>query len=266
LFSDRTILNVLDHFTSAEFRMDSYITGPEWTEIQQKGGLDPLGMQASAIRLYQQLVPGISNVTLRMRYYGLYVWLSQNFAKRFHNTDLEQWKKSVRRAEALYALIAARSEKQRPGEAAGVAGLRWARRTLASVGRSTTIDFTIAADPESDGTPYLKQAWGAFGAAYESQLRETGILGTADGHEMLVPTEGTGDLLSDAFAKATGETAKIFLAASASGRVSLSKLDAMADLLPSAIETQSRERNQYERTLFADFGIRMIMTLLAGRP
>lgn len=38
----------------------------EWTEKAEKRGLDPLGMQASGIALYQSLLPGISNVTLRM--------------------------------------------------------------------------------------------------------------------------------------------------------------------------------------------------------
>jgi hypothetical protein len=33
----------------------------EWTEIQEKSGLDPLGMQNSRIVLYQSLMSGISN-------------------------------------------------------------------------------------------------------------------------------------------------------------------------------------------------------------
>jgi hypothetical protein len=48
-----------------------HIAYPEWTDYRDKGGLDPLGMQNSSINLYQRLLPGISNVTLRMRYHGL---------------------------------------------------------------------------------------------------------------------------------------------------------------------------------------------------
>lgn len=40
---------------------------PEWTQRAEKRGLDPLGMQMTSIALYQQLMPGIGNVTLRMR-------------------------------------------------------------------------------------------------------------------------------------------------------------------------------------------------------
>ena len=58
------------------------INYPEWTEYQKKNGLDPLGMQNSSVNLYQTFLPGISNVTLRMRYYGLYAWLSRSYAKK----------------------------------------------------------------------------------------------------------------------------------------------------------------------------------------
>lgn len=53
-------------------------------------------------------MPGIGNVTLRIRYYGLYAWLSWVYARRVGSTDPERWRRFVRRAEALYALIAYR--------------------------------------------------------------------------------------------------------------------------------------------------------------
>ncbi len=140
------------------------IAYPEWTEYRNRSGLDPLGMQNSSINLYQRLVPGISNVTLRMRYYGLYAWLAAVYARDSgRSTDPENWKKFVRRAEALYALAAVHGE-----DSAGVAGSRWAGRKLAASGGR--ISFAEDADPDGSGLPYLKQAWGAFGAAYGSQL------------------------------------------------------------------------------------------------
>ena len=94
------------------------IAYPEWTEYRNRSGLDPLGMQNSSINLYQRLVPGISNVTLRMRYYGLYAWLAAVYARDSgRSTDPENWKKFVRRAEALYALAAVHGE-----------GFRWRGR------------------------------------------------------------------------------------------------------------------------------------------
>lgn len=43
---------------------------PQWTSKVEKRGLDPLGMQNSGVTLHQALLPGISNITLRMRYYA----------------------------------------------------------------------------------------------------------------------------------------------------------------------------------------------------
>jgi hypothetical protein len=103
---------------------------PEWTEYRKKNGLDPLGMQNSSVNLYQTLVPGIGNVTLRMRYYGLYAWLSWVYAKRIGETNPQSWQRTIRRTEALFALIA-----QRRGDEGGVTGTDWARAPKTSVQR-----------------------------------------------------------------------------------------------------------------------------------
>jgi len=70
-------------------------------------------MQNSSVAVYQTLLPGVSNVTLRMRYYGLYAWLCCIYAKRIGDTNPETWKRFIRRAEALYALIAYRHGGER---------------------------------------------------------------------------------------------------------------------------------------------------------
>ena len=70
---------------------------PEWTSKIEKRGLDPLGMQNSGVVLYQALLPGISNITLRMRYYGFFCWLSDVYARRGVTTDFEIWRQWVRR-------------------------------------------------------------------------------------------------------------------------------------------------------------------------
>src|SRR5690348_907982 len=105
---------------------------PEWTELRQKSGLDPLGMQAASVSLYQRLVPGISNVTLRIRYYGLYAWLCRTYAERIGDTSPETWKRTVRRTEALLALVAANAGGSNGN--GGVAGVLWAGRRLGEHG------------------------------------------------------------------------------------------------------------------------------------
>ena len=153
---------------------------PDWTDYRKKNGLDPLGMQNSSVSLYQTFLPGISNVTLRMRYYGLYAWLCRTYAMKDGDTNPESWKRFIRRAEALYALIAYR----RGGEG-GVAGIEWAQKVI-DANDGDNVEFAQAAEPGSE-TYYLKQAWGAYGAAYRSQLFEIGIFDPSS-HELPIPS------------------------------------------------------------------------------
>jgi hypothetical protein len=220
---------------------------PEWTDYQKKNGLDPLGMQVGSVNLYQRLLPGISNVTLRIRYYGLYAWLSRTYSKEIRNTDPKSWQRFVRRAEALYALIA-----QRKGSEHGVAGVNWAERTLRDTD-DKTIDFAVAAEPDSPDY-YLKQAWGAFGAAYGSQLEVIGILKDADSHSILVPDGDIGNAAADAFGYGLSDLSRPFLSAINDGNVTLSILDKLAPITPSAIPQNSAERSCYENILFANLG------------
>jgi hypothetical protein len=82
----------------------------------------------------------------------------------------------------LYALAAAKLVIEGEREP-GVAGVRWAQRKLTEHGHLGTIDFSAHADPDGAGAKYLQQPWGAFGADYESQLMETGVLGKAEAHD-----------------------------------------------------------------------------------
>ena len=223
----------------AEKRSVNY---PEWTEYRKKNGLDPLGMRNSSVSLYQTLLPGISNVTLRIRYYGLYVWLSQTYARHIGDTDPETWKRFVRRTEALYALIACRA-----GGESGVAGIEWAQRTL-DAAETDAVDFAADAEPGSE-TYYLKQAWGAFGAAYRSQLFEIGIFDPADDHDIPLPSKPIGENLAQAFADSLRDLASLLFAVIQRGTVTKSELDHLVPAVPSAIAWNSAERVLYQDIL-----------------
>jgi hypothetical protein len=220
---------------------------PEWTEYRTKNGLDPLGMQSSSVSLYQALLPGISNVTLRIRYYGLYAWLSREYARTVGDTDPVVWQRFIRRAEALYALIA-----HKHGGENGVAGINWAGRRRGAAGAGD-LDFAADADP-GGATPYLKQAWGAYGAAYASQLFEIGVFAQAKEHQIPVPSPEIGDSIAAAFESAMGPVGKLFLATAAKGSVSNKGLAELAPLVPSGIAVEGAERDCYEKLLFARSG------------
>lgn len=86
---------------------------PEWTEKVQKRGLDPLGLQNRCVLLYQSPLPGISNVTLRIRYYGLYCRASEAYARDVGSTDPIVWRMLVRRLQALHALVASAKSRMK---------------------------------------------------------------------------------------------------------------------------------------------------------
>lgn len=61
---------------------------PYWTKTGSwTMGLDPLGLQATSIRIYQSLVPNITNITNRLRYYAYFPWLIELYEKKHHSND-----------------------------------------------------------------------------------------------------------------------------------------------------------------------------------
>lgn len=241
VFHSRVSLRYLLELLKLETWM-ALVASPEWTDFQKKNGLDPLGMRQSSINLYQSLLPGISNVTLRIRYYGLYVWLSNEYAREERHTDPERWKRYVRRAEALYALTAVNK-----GGESGIAGSQWAGRKLQD--HQKLIAFADDAEPGSD-TYYLKQAWGAFGAAYGSQLLETGLFDESYNHSIPLPTEDLGRRLAESVAKTNPKITELFINCANRGDVSISELNELAEFTPSNIDLSSEERDLYEELLF----------------
>ena len=127
-------------------------TLPEWNKPGTYSmGRDPLGMQAASVRLYTELVPGITNVTNRIRYYSFYCWVIREFEKIEHTDDEEKWKKFIRRAEAAYVLSCVAFSDDDSG---GMAGSDWAR-LYANKLSNTVFDFTKWTDSPGDNGQYL---------------------------------------------------------------------------------------------------------------
>ena len=218
---------------------------PQWTSKIDKRGLDPLGMQNSGIVLYQALLPGISNITLRMRYYGFFCWLGDAYARRGVTTDFELWRQFVRRAETLYALVCADAT----GEV-GIGGIDWADHRL-QVGEDV-IDFAEAASNDKNVTRYLIQSMGVFGAAYVTQMQEMGLFEEGPNGIQRI-TADAGVLLANAFRASIGpEVEARFVAAIDAGKVARDALASLHAIIPSAIPDTSEERASYEKTLFGN--------------
>lgn len=76
------------------------------------GGLDHLGTQGPCLAIYAQLLPGITNVTDRARYYSLYPWVVWSFDQRFPTADADTFVEYFRRADCLFTLISERHSRQ----------------------------------------------------------------------------------------------------------------------------------------------------------
>ena len=217
---------------------------PQWTTKIDKRGLDPLGMQNAGVGLYQDLLPGISNITLRMRYYGFFCWLSDAYARRGVTTDFELWRKWVRRAEALFALVCADANGQ-----SGVGGIDWASDALES--GDDVIDFEAAASTDAGVKRYLIQSLGVFGAAYFTQMQEMGLFELGpNGIQRVTPSAGLE--AASAFRASIGpDIERMFIAAIDAARVDRDTLKALHPIVPSAIPDPSHERVVYEKVLFA---------------
>lgn len=218
---------------------------PQWTQQGKAQGLDPLGMQNTSITLYQSLIPGISNVTLRMRYYGLHSWLIHEYAKRHRSADESQWRRFVRRGEALFALVCWH-HTQEPG----VAGNRWAARRLKQHQGPKPLGFALYTDQQSGQGQYLKQKAGAFGAAYASQLQVVGLIQEAAGHDVPIVVDAGKQGMAQTFGTEVGAPGKEFLRAIEKGSVTLAELKRMGAMVPSRIDDESSERRLYEDLLF----------------
>ena len=140
-------------------------------------GLDHLGVQAPCIALYAQLLPGITNVTDRARYYSFHPWLIRSFERRYSDHSIVEFRRVLRRAECLFALIAIRHARVTGDDDAG-------RHGAGMVGRLTLLripedEKAIRLDDYAgfDGPKrYFKNRLGGLGQYYFGPLRDLRVL------------------------------------------------------------------------------------------
>lgn len=126
---------------------------PLWTKTGSwTMGLDPLGLQATSIRIYQSLVPNITNITNRLRYYSYFPWLVGLYEKLHHSDDPAKFANFMRRGEALYAL-ATLVDDQHGSD--GLGGSNWASQ-YRSDAAANGIDFRPFTDDRTSPHTYLQ--------------------------------------------------------------------------------------------------------------
>ena len=141
---------------------------PFWGEsINLITGLDPLSLQTTSEATYATLLPGISNLTNRLRYYGFYCWLLDFYFKKEKKGNSTEQYKFIRRTELMIAIIM-QSERK---EVQQITGSNFAANLINS---QTGKYYDLAAGADKDGTDkdvYWKYSSGAFGQYYFGAMR-----------------------------------------------------------------------------------------------
>jgi hypothetical protein len=174
------------------------------------GGLDHLGVQAPCVALYGQLLPGITNVTDRARYYTFHPWLVWSFERRYKDHSLDAFRRVLRRAECLFALIAIRHTRV-------LGDTDDSRHGRAMVGRDQLLRIEEAASgfalEEYAGLEgpkrYFKNKLGGLGQYYFGPLRDIRVLDRPEQGPGHPPgyDRSRGQKLAEAFASAIPEDA-----------------------------------------------------------
>lgn len=194
--------------------MSSTLSLPDWNKPGTfSAGRDPLGLQAASVRLYTDLLPGLTNVTNRLRYFSFYCWVVRQFELQRHTLDEDKWSIFIRRAEAVYVLACQIGDS---AKAFGMAGSLWAAK---HVDFGDDFDFTEWTDGPGQDNQYLKARRGNFGQFYIASMQEMGMLQNTRERIQAVSL-GHGLELAEAFGRACPKACNRLLAAIETGRVS----------------------------------------------
>lgn len=223
---------------------DEKYIGPFWgAQVRYSTGRDHLGMQATSVATYSYLVPGLTNLTQRARYYSFYPWLVDTYAEAVHSTNRSEFNKFIRRGELLYAFVSILTDP----EQRAVVGSFFVRSYVKENGEptgSTVINIAEYADIKKGKKTYWQLHGGGFTQYYLGPLTEMGILSKGNAHGLHVVTE-IGKQIAENFEKSIGEEAKtVILSAITKGTIKYSDIEKnLIVIMPDKIRTGGREAN-----------------------
>jgi hypothetical protein len=146
---------------------------PYWGKSFDKiTGLDPLGQQNASERIYSHLLPGITNLTNRIRYFGFYSWILWQYEQlNQNNFNQKEHRIFIRRSEFAIALIMNKIDRG----VAQIPGSNTANRVIDSEDKSGKIEIIPYTDNNKSGA-YWKYSTGALGQYYVASLRQMGLV------------------------------------------------------------------------------------------
>lgn len=197
-------------------------------------GLDPLALQNPSTQAYSYLLPGLNNVTSRIRNYSFYCWLLQEYAKIIESADPKEQKKFIRRAEYIIALLSVHSGIE------SISGSNYAVNRFKENLTEFALQTGTYNDDNSTENTYWQYSFGIFGQYYVGSLRQLGLIEepvNASGEVIGIyrrasRREGikvTGEDLAEAFdANIQAKNKSIFFACIKKGTVNIKELEELA--------------------------------------
>ncbi|MCC6165028.1 MAG: hypothetical protein IT182_16905 [Acidobacteria bacterium] len=143
-------------------------------------GQDHLAVSAISQHLFTELLPGLTNVTQRIRCYSFYPWFVWAFDQRAAKKSANEIVRTFRRAEVLHSLIGILHELDEDDEWPHGGGLV-GRDVLVPVARAILDGRTVrlskyAVLDSENGPRYFKHRLGGLGQYYLGPLRELMVL------------------------------------------------------------------------------------------
>jgi hypothetical protein len=216
-------------------------------------GQDQLGLRFFSETIYQDLLPHITNVTSRARYYSFYPWLVWAVESRAEELKDFSLKKIVRRADCLMTLIGLYhsriSENESQSLHDGLIGAKRLGSVLSEMLESgASVRLSQFATEEESPDRYFKNKFGGLGQYYFGPLRDAGILTYNEKGEINY-TEDRGLVIAEAFNQSVASDR--FFEVLVKDQVSEEDLDNLIDFCPCLLAENPAEQNALIDFLFS---------------
>lgn len=225
-----------------------------WVERPRKtGGLDHIGVRAPGINIYGQLLPGITNVTDRARYFSFYTWVIWKLDQQDQRIWNDETRNLIRKADCLNTLIAEHHQRTNNEvdrfHSAATVGIATLGRRARSTQQGELVDLARHAQLEDGPDRYFKNRFGGLGQYYLGSLRDMLILG-GDTKFGIRYSDARGAVLATAFDN--GVDGDRFWQCVESEQVSWDDLDALVAFCPCGIPDNHEEQKVLCDILFAN--------------
>ncbi|MBR4115112.1 MAG: hypothetical protein IKK40_03800, partial [Bacteroidales bacterium] len=219
---------------------------PFWgKESNLKVGLNQLGIRNVAEQMFATLLPGLNNVSARIRYYSFYCWLLSMFYKGKKDVDKKTFVTYIRKSELLSALIHAANNQI----SAGIPGIQYAQDNYPKENALYNLQLGIYNKDGSTSHTYWAMSGGVFRQYYSASLVELSLIASNEKDSAIYNVRKdngfiNGDCLANEFQKSVGCDGEIFLSIVNKGVVSQEELEKLVNSFKMKLfEDESTERN-----------------------